>query len=651
MNLFSDMATVLTVCSTINLVLTCGLLLVFSTSKTYPGFGQWVIASFCVFLTSVVVFFQAWMPAPLLTVAANTAYFAYPLLLARGFRLFAGVSPKDWIVYATAVAYGTIHFGFPLIWPNSSLRGGALSLLLVPLFIDCCLLTRSVRKFAHPAIRLALAGTFAAIAAWSLAGVPLVAMLRGWTGEHAPGPMVQAMTLTILTSSNAWISLGVILLNYARASESLHESEERFQSAMQQAPIGMALVALDGRWIEINPALCAIVGYTREELLDRNFQSITHPEDRLSDEKSLGRLVSGELATYRREKRYLRKDGQTVWVNVHVSPIFHPDGAIRHLVSQIIDVTERKRTEQELREYQTRLMQAMDLTKLGHWELNLATQRFTFDESCYKLLGTSCAREGSFEMSAAEYDRRFLPPGEVPRFKALTEQAIASSDPGQTTEIEHPFIRADGSAGVISVHFAIERDAAGQPIRAFGLSEDITEQTRAEQQRRMLEEQLRHAQKMDALGTLAGGIAHDFNNILTGIMGNLDLAAMDLPNSHPVQARLHDARQASRRARDHVARILTFSRRYQGDRKAKRLGPVVQEAVQLLRASLPVTIEIRTNLSAACPAVLCDTAQMHQVIMNLGTNAAHARERQGYPRHRYRAGRPRPQPDGKPPPG
>jgi signal transduction histidine kinase/ActR/RegA family two-component response regulator len=330
------------------------------------------------------------------------------------------------------------------------------------------------------------------------------------------------------------------------------------------------------------------------------------------------------VGTYHREKRYVRKDGQTVWVHVHVSPIFHPDGSIRHLVSQIIDVTARKRTEQELREYQARLMQAMDVTKLGHWEFDLANERFTFDENCYKLLGTSFAVEGTFEMSADDYDRRFLPPDEVPRLKAATEQAIAEAKPGHTTELEHAFFRADGSTGVIAVHFAIERDAQGRAVRAFGLSQDITEQARAAEQRRGLEEQLRHAQKMDALGTLAGGIAHDFNNILTGIMGNLELASLDLPATHPVQARLQDARQGSRRARDHVARILTFSRRYPGDRKPKQLGPVVQEAVQLLRASLPVTIDIRTKILPSCPPVLCDPAQIHQVIMNLGTNAAHA---------------------------
>jgi len=629
MHLFTDMAAVLTVCSTINLVLSCGLLLVFFTSKTYPGFAQWVAGSFCVCLTSLVVIFQGWAPTYILNLIASAAYFAFPLLAARGFRIFAGRSPKNWILYATAAGFTTVMLGFPLVWPHSSLRGGVLSLLLVPLFIDCFLLTRSVRKFAHPAVRLALAGTFALVAAWSLAGVPLVAMLRGWTGDQAPGPMVQAMTLTILTSANAWVSLSVILLNYARASESLQESEERFQSAMYQAPIGMSLVSTDGRWLEVNPALCAIVGYTREELLSRNFQSVTHPEDRVVDEQYIGRLLSREIPTYRREKRYIRKDGGVVWVNVHVSPIYRPDGSLRHLVSQIIDVTERKRTEQALREYQARLMQAMDITKLGHWEFDLATSRFTFDESLYKLLGTSAATEGALEMSADDYFRRFLPLEEANRLREATEKAVATADPGHMQEIEHRFFRVDGSTGVMSVRFAIERDAAGRAVRTFGLSQDITEQARAGQQHRMLEEQLRHAQKMDALGTLAGGIAHDFNNILTGIMGNLDLAAMDLPPTHAVQPRLHDAQQASRRARDHVARILTFSRRYQGDRTAKFLGPVVQEAVQLLRASLPVTIDIRTRFAPSCPAVLCDTAQIHQVIMNLGTNSAHAMRTRG----------------------
>lgn len=625
MHSFPDMPTLYAVCDVFDLVVCMGLLLVWANSRTYPGFKQWVIGSFCALASNLLLAVWAYLPAATpVTLIVNLLSFLYPLLIARGLRLFADLPAKDWIAHATLGAVTVIVVTFYYVYPDPNIRVFLLSLLLVPLFADCALLVRRLpTSSSPPSVKNTVIILFALLSLWNLLRVPLTVALQGWEPNRAP-PVILGTTLTLLIVCKLGSSFAFIVLNYARASDSLRESEKRFQAAMQQAPIGMSLIGIDGRWLEVNPALCAIVGYSKEELLTLDFQTITHPEDRAADEPLFRQLIAQEIPTYNREKRYVRKDGQIVWANVHVSAIIRPDGSIRHLVSQVVDVTKRKQAEQSLNQSQARLMQAMDATKLGHWEFDLATQRFTLDENCFKLLGTSAATEGSFEMSADDYDRRFLPPDEVPRLKEVTEQAIAQAEPGQTTEIDHPYYRADGSAGIMSVRFAIERDASGRAIRAYGLSQDITEQSRAAQKHRMLEEQLRHAQKMDALGTLAGGIAHDFNNILTGIMGNLDLAAMDLPANHPVQPRLHDARQASRRARDHVARILTFSRRYQGDRKAKLLGPVVQEAVQLLRASLPVTIEIRTKIAPDYPAILCDAAQIHQVIMNLGTNAAHA---------------------------
>jgi len=178
-------------------------------------------------------------------------------------------------------------------------------------------------------------------------------------------------------------------------------------------------------------------------------------------------------------------------------------------------------------------------------------------------------------------------------------------------------VHKDGHAVWVQVHASAIFNPDGTPRHLVSQIIDVTA-------RKQTEEALRHAQKMDALGTLAGGIAHDFNNILTGIMGNLQLASMDLPLNHPVQGPLREASRASVRARDHVTRVLTFSRRYQGERVVTSLGPVLQEAVQLLRASLPATIEIKTNIAADCPPVLSDAAQIHQVVMNLGTNAAYA---------------------------
>jgi len=159
---------------------------------------------------------------------------------------------------------------------------------------------------------------------------------------------------------------------------------------------------------------------------------------------------------------------------------------------------------------------------------------------------------------------------------------------------------------------------------------DVTERKQAEEQREALEAQLRRAQKMDAVGTLAGGIAHDFNNILSAIVGNVELARQDVGTGHPALESLDEIRKASRRAKDLVNRILAFSREQPQPQHAIALSPVVEEAVKLLRATLPAGIELAVSLAADTPEVLADPTQIHQVIVNLGANAWQAME-QGKP--------------------
>lgn len=618
------MQTLLLVCCATNLVPSLALFLVHATSRTYPGFRQWALAVAATFASTALLAARNLLPDRPTVLAINLIFFLYPLLLARGFRQFTGQPPKDWILPVVLAVVSGIAVFFTYVRPDADIRVFTLSALLVLLFADCAQLVRRVPAFAPRAVKAGLIGAFVLLTAWNLLRVPLSAGI-GPAGHGLVSPAnVQIATEIMLTSVNIWISLGVILLNFEKASASLHESEERFRLAMERSPIGMSLFAADGRWLEANPALCAILGRPRAEIVGTNFLDLTHPDDRAKDRELIQRLLNREMPSYRREKRCVHKDGHAVWVQVDVSIILRPDGTPEHFVSQVIDITERRQTDQALRDYQMKLVAAMDTARLGHWEYDVATATFTFDENFYKLLGTTPAREGGLKMRADTYAERFLFPEDAGLVARELNEARSAAVPYHNRELEHRFRRADGSVGLMSVRYHIERDDQGRPIRGFGLNQDITERTEAAKRQRLLEEQLRQAQKMEALGALAGGISHDFNNILTGIMGNLSLAEMELPGDHPVQTRLQEAGKASRRARDHIARIMTFSRRNSGERIPAALGPIVEEAVHLLRASLPSTIEIRTAIEPDCPRVNCDPTQIHQILMNLGTNAAYA---------------------------
>jgi PAS domain S-box-containing protein len=175
----------------------------------------------------------------------------------------------------------------------------------------------------------------------------------------------------------------------------------------------------------------------------------------------------------------------------------------------------------------------------------------------------------------------------------------------------------DGSRVVVASQWVLYRDANGNPIQILEVNTDISARKKAEQL------QLR-SQKLEGLGTLAGGIAHDFNNILLAINGNAKLAAEDLAENHPARASLTEITKAGARAADLVRRILAFSRPQEFKRETLNLQSVVEEALKLLRASLPATIEFRTHFSESLPPVVADSSQIHQIVVNLATNAAHA---------------------------
>jgi len=216
-------------------------------------------------------------------------------------------------------------------------------------------------------------------------------------------------------------------------------------------------------------------------------------------------------------------------------------------------------------------------------------------------------------------------PEDRERVVAATAHAYATPEAAQLVEFR--FAHADGtwrtieSVGCVHLH-----DGGG--AQGVVNSRDITDRRESEEERSRLEAQLRRAQQLETIGTLAGGVAHDFNNILTPIFGHIEMALQELAPDHAAVEDLGQVQTAALRAKGLVDQILTFSRQVERERSPVRLDEIVGEALRLLRASLPSTIEIREALNAS-DAVNADPTQMHQVLMNLCTNAFHAMREQG----------------------
>jgi nitrogen-specific signal transduction histidine kinase/ActR/RegA family two-component response regulator len=164
-------------------------------------------------------------------------------------------------------------------------------------------------------------------------------------------------------------------------------------------------------------------------------------------------------------------------------------------------------------------------------------------------------------------------------------------------------------------------------IVSFG--RDITGRKLAEEEKANLEAQLQQAQKMESIGTLAGGIAHDFNNILFPMFGYLEMMLEDVPEDNPLRGKLAEVFNGAIRARDLVQQILTFSRQTEIEKKPLKMQFVIKEVLKLIRSSLPTTIGIHQDISNECEFVMADPTQVHQIAMNLITNAYHAMEETG----------------------
>jgi signal transduction histidine kinase len=283
--------------------------------------------------------------------------------------------------------------------------------------------------------------------------------------------------------------------------------------------------------------------------------------------------------------------------------------------------TDRKRAEESLRRNETYLAEAQRLSSTGSFGWNVSSGEIFWSEETFRIFEFDRATTPTVDLVIRER----IHPEDVAAYRQVVERAAQER---QDYIQEYRLRMPDGRVKHLHVVAQAIRTETGD-VDFVGAVKDVTEQKWAQTERERLEQRLRQAAKMEAVGRLAGGIAHDFNNILGAILGYGELAQHNLIEGGAVRRQIDQVMQAGARGKALVNRILAFSRSRVVERVPVQVQPIVAETLELLEASLPADVHLERRLDAVETTVVGDATQLHQVVMNLCTNAVHAMERGG----------------------
>jgi PAS domain S-box-containing protein len=282
---------------------------------------------------------------------------------------------------------------------------------------------------------------------------------------------------------------------------------------------------------------------------------------------------------------------------------------------------ERERAERALRESEERYLLALEASEEGHYDIIPAADSLFLSDRMYEIFGYP---PGTRFTKRSDFVKQFPFYGnDGESYWAAVERVMAKDGPDRY-ELEYRIVRPSGEVRWLSTRAKITRDADGNAVRRTGIQRDITEAKLAEDSLRKMEQELRRAQRLEALGTLAGGIAHDFNNILGAILGYGEMARRGAAKGSRLASDLDSIMVAGERGRALVDRVLAFSRSGATERVPVHVEQVAREALDLVSAKLPPGLKLHAELHAGRAAMLGDATQVHQVVVNLATNAIHA---------------------------
>ncbi|WP_291462064.1 PAS domain-containing sensor histidine kinase [Desulfobacula sp.] len=388
-----------------------------------------------------------------------------------------------------------------------------------------------------------------------------------------------------------------------RAENALHEGEVK-NRALQKATFEALFFSDKGVCIETNTSASRMFGYKHEELIGIFGTDIIVDEFKDIVKE---RMISGYDKPY--EAMAQKKDGSKFWAEFHGKMFDYRGKKVR--VTSVRDITERKLAESIIQKERETLSIILESTPHGIAMIDNNGQYHYINSYFTKITGYTLndipTKKKWFEKvyPDADYRKKVADTWEKDNIKQ-----------GMGKNQEFTIRCKNGQFKHIEFRSTFLKD------QTISVLTDITDQKK-------LEIQLQQSQKMEAIGTLAGGIAHDFNNILFPVLGHTEILMMDIPDDSPTHDRLKKIYSGAIRARDLVKQILTFSRQDSFELKIMKLQPIVKEVLDFIRSTIPTTIKIRQDISSNCGVVKADSTQIHQIIMNLTTNAYHAMEETG----------------------
>ncbi|MBZ0263195.1 response regulator [bacterium] len=405
-----------------------------------------------------------------------------------------------------------------------------------------------------------------------------------------------------------------------KAEEALQKSEHRYRLFFEDDLTGDYISTVDGKIIDCNPAFIQMLGFKSVE--EARQTSITSLYAKPKERNTLIDLIKRNKIIKEYELHLQRRDGKSIIVLENAVGIFNEKRELEHIRVYLFDITDRKRAEEALRNSEAQLSNAMKIGHMGHWEYDVLSDKFIFNDLFYSIYRTTADEVGGYEMSSSEYAKRFVHPEDAALVGKEVRNAIENVDPNFSRQLEHRIVYADGEIGDIIVRFFIMKDDQGRTVRTYGVNQDITEQ-------KQLEKQFLHAQKMEGIGRLAGGVAHDFNNMLQAILGNCELAKMMGELDDNMELTINEIEKAAKRSANLTGQLLAFARQQTIAPKVLDINDTISGMLKMLQRLIGEDIHLAWMPGNDIWNIMIDPTQIDQILANLTVNARDAIEETG----------------------